>query len=266
MSAADAPEVASGLRVQTGSDGVQTWWLCNEARRNAVSPEALRWIAERSATLRAEIVVLRGAGDRVFCAGFDLSALSEALDRDPRALPDQSLIAATLAMHQADATFIAAIEGHAIGAGVELACACDLRLCRRDVFFAVPAAELGVVYHADGLTHIREVFGPAGVRRLLLLGDRIDAEDAWSAGALVRLCEPDQFETTLADMRTRLQAAAPLSLRGNRTLLRALDRGPLTADERARHDARRRDAYASEDLQEAGRARRERRSPQFKGR
>lgn len=265
MSPSDAPEVAPGLRAQVDDDGVLTWWMCNEARRNAISPEALRWIAKRSATLRGEIVVLRGAGNRTFCAGFDLTALPEALGADPSDLPDRTLIEATDAMHRAHATFVAVLEGHAIGAGVELSCACDLRVARRGIFFAVPAAELGVVYHAEGLTRIREVFGPAGVRRLLLLGDRLDAEDAWSAGALVRLCEPDQVEAALTDVLARLQAAAPLSLAGNRDLLRALDRGPLTEADRTRHDVRRREAYTSDDLQEARRARLERRPPRFSG-
>jgi enoyl-CoA hydratase/carnithine racemase len=260
-------EVAPGLRVVAKDDGTQVWWLCNTARRNAVSPAALQWIAARAPTLAGEIVVLRGVGGQAFCAGFDLTALAEASPHTGvDGLPDASLIAATTAMGRADATFVAAIDGYVIGAGVELACACDLRLCRRGVFFAVPAAELGVVYHAAGLTCMREAFGPAGVRRLLMLGDRLDAEDAWSAGALVRLVEAETFEAALHDVLERLRRAAPLSVRGNRELLRQLEHGPLSAEALAEHEARRRAAYASSDHQEAQRARVEGRTPRFRGR
>lgn len=270
MTTAADGAVAPGLRVATGSDGIQTWWLCNEARRNAVSPAALRWIAARCPGLAGEIVVLRGEGGRAFCAGFDITALIDtrppSATDDSGALPDASLIAATSAMHHADATFVAALDGYAIGAGVELACACDLRVCTRDVYFAVPAAELGVVYHAAGLVAVREAFGPAGARRLLMLGERLSADDAWSAGALVRLCEPAGFEATLADVLERLRRAAPLSLRGNRDLLRHLDHGPPPSEVLHEHEIRRRAAYASEDHHEARRARQEGRAPRFHGR
>lgn len=266
----EVDEVAPGLRVELGDDGVHTWWLCNEARRNAVSPQALRWIAARGPALTGEIVVLRGAGGRAFCSGFDLTALAgptlASAPEGASAMPDESLVAATAAMRRADATFVAALDGPAIGAGVELACVCDLRVARRGVFFAVPAAELGVVYHAAGLDGMRAAFGPAGVRRLLLLGERLPAEEAWSAGALVRLVDAEGFEAALRDVIDRLRRAAPLSLRGNRDLLRALDQGPPSAERLEEHHARRRAAYASEDHAEARRARREGRRPRFEGR
>lgn len=263
-------EVAPGLRAQVGPQGVHTWWLCNTARRNAVTPGALRWMATKAGDLRGEIVVLRGVGAKAFCAGFDLTALAGAAASDENqaddTLPDASLVAATTAMHRANATFVAALDGYAIGAGVELACACDVRVCRRGVFFAVPAAELGVVYHAAGLSCMRDAFGPAGVRRLLMLGDRIDAEDAWSAGALVRLVDADAFEGALHDVLERLLLAAPLSIQGNRDLLRELERGPPPEAALREHEAKRRAAYASEDHHEAQRARREARAPRFRGR
>lgn len=280
MTSDEVGEVAPGLRVTIADDGTETWWLCNEARRNAIAPAALQWIAARASALTGEIVVLRGASGpapssptsapKAFCSGFDLTALigapSPGTTTEPSTLPDASLIAATAAMHHANATFVAALDGYAIGAGVELACACDLRVCARGVFFAVPAAELGVVYHAAGLVAVREAFGPAGARRLLMLGERLSAEDAWSAGALVRLCEPESFDSVLAEVLDGLRRAAPLSLRGNRDLLRRLDHGPLPPEAQHEHEARRRDAYASEDHHEARRAREEGRAPRFRGR
>jgi len=260
----DSEEVAPGLRVHF-DEGVHTWWLSHEARRNAVSPSALRWIAERCPTLTNEIVVLRGQGERAFCAGFDLQALAEPSPRGT--MPDASLIAATTAMLEADATFIAVLDGYAIGAGVELACACDLRMARRGIFFAVPAAELGVVYHARGLASIRAAFGPAATRRLLLLGERLDADEAWECGALIRLVDDSAaLEDALEDVLARLRRSAPLALAGNRELLRKLDMGPPSEAAVSEHDERRRAAYASKDHREARRARAEGRPPRFVGR
>lgn len=259
----EATEVAPGLRAQQ-HDGVHTWWLSNEARRNAVSPAALSWISQRCPELRGAVVVLRGAGGKAFCAGFDLNALAQ-----PSAagtLPDAPLIEATHAMREADATFVAVLDGYAIGAGVELACACDLRLGRHGIFFAIPAAELAVVYHAAGLANIRAVFGAAIVRRLVLLGERVSAEDALAAGALVRLVEPEALEDAVTDVLDRLRRAAPLSTRGNRDLLRSLERGTIADAARAEHEARRHAAYDSEDHREARLARAQGRAPRFRGR
>ncbi len=262
-----ATEVAAGLRVDARDDRVQTWWLCNEARRNAVSPDALRWIATRAATLNREVIVLRGAGGRSFCAGFDLTALATMSESESgAALPDHTLIQATAAMRRADATFIAALQGYAIGAGVELACACDLRLAERGIWMAIPAAELGVVYHAAGLANMRAVFGPAGTRRLLLLGDRLETEDINAAGALVRLVEPGEMDATLDEVLHRVCRAAPLATQGQRDLLRQLDAGPLDDAAIEQHEARRRAAYASEDHDEARQARAQGRPPRFRGR
>jgi len=263
--------VADGLSVRR-DDGVITWMLDAPARRNAVSPDALAYIAAQCPTLNGEIVVLRGAGDEAFCAGFDLRALNDPpappTDRagGDEALPDAVLFRATRAMRRCNATLVAAIGGYAIGAGVELACAADVRVAKRGAWFQIPAARLGVVYHAAGLASIRDVFGGAGATQLLMLGRRLDADSVLRAGGLLDVVAADDFEAALDSVVTDLRAAAPLSLAGNRTLLRALADVPLDAPTRAEHTAARVDAYASEDHREARAAIAERRPPRFAGR
>jgi enoyl-CoA hydratase/carnithine racemase len=245
-------------------DGVLRWELTNLARRNAIDPGALAWITRTTRRLSGQTVVLIGAGDQAFCAGFDLTSLdADRVGADP---PDRPLIAATRAMSGADATFVGVINGYAIGAGVELACACDLLIARRDAWFQVPAGRLGVVYHAEGLARMRARFGPALTRRMVLLGDRIEAQEAEAHGAFVRCVAADQLEDTTRDLVTALRATAPLAQRGNRDLLRLLDAGSLQARDHARHERARAIAYGSEDHQEARRALAERRPPQFRGR
>lgn len=231
---------ATGLREES-RDGALWWTLDKLERRNAVGPDALRWITRRCATLRGETVVLRGAGDEAFCAGFDLTALNPSADGPP---PDAPLAEATAAIEAADATFIAAINGFAIGAGLELVCACDLRIASDDVWFAIPAAKLGVVYHAAGLQRLHAVLGPAILRRLLLLGERVHADALAEAGALTHLVArtslPGSIETTVA----AVGRGAPLSQRAHRSFLRALQCEGASAELLERHQVARTEAYA----------------------
>jgi enoyl-CoA hydratase/carnithine racemase len=253
-----------GLVVRPVSEGIVRWELDNPRRRNAIGPEALRWIAARARELCGEIVLLASAGGEAFCAGFDLTSLTPSPSSSDGP-PDASLIQATRAMTRAHATFIGVIGGYAIGAGVELACACDLLVVRDDAWFRVPAGRLGVVYHAEGLARMRAVFGPALTRRLVLLGDRITAREAAAAGAFTRCVAADALESTSLELATTLGATAPLALRGNRDLLRALDEGHLEPRRRNTHDRARATAYDSEDHLEARRAVAERRPPRFRG-
>jgi enoyl-CoA hydratase/carnithine racemase len=254
--------MSAGIRERVDGGGALVWEIDNPARKNAIGPAALDWIARRCAELRGEIVVLTGANDGPFCSGFDLTALAEL---DERGAPDAVLIAATGAMTRADATFVASIAGHAIGAGVELACACDMRIASDDASFEVPAARLGVVYHADGIGRIRAVFGAAATERLLLLAERLDAREALAAGAVVRVVERACVGDETAAVVARLRELAPMSVRAHRRLLRA-GRAALDADTIAAHAAARAAAYASDDHREARAAARERRPPRFSGR
>lgn len=231
--------VPLGIREIPRDDAVLVWELCDPARSNPVSPATLRWMTARAGELRGELVVLRGAGGRVFCGGFDLAALAEA---DGPELPDAPLAEAVLALRAADATFVAALDGHAVGAGVELAAACDLRVARRGVTFAIPAARLGVVYRAEGLGLLQWCFGPSLTRRLVLLGERIDADIAEHHGALDRVVDPDAFEAALEHVIAALAAGGRDALRGNRDALRELVPAIAPAFA-ARHEQRRLQAF-----------------------
>ncbi|MCA9713172.1 MAG: enoyl-CoA hydratase/isomerase family protein [Myxococcales bacterium] len=241
-----SPGASPFIHERVVAPGVLRWTLDNPSKRNAVHPDALAWISARARALSGEVVLLTGAGERAFSAGFDLSALPQAL-ASSRALPDQPLIDACDAMQAADASFVAVLNGYVIGAGVELACACALRIARAGVWFQVPAARLGVVYHARGLQRFRAVFGPGLVRRLMLLGDRLSAEEVLAVGGLARLVEgPDELERAATELATRLREASPRSTRGHRAMLLSLERdGAPDAARLAEHEARRREAYAA---------------------
>jgi enoyl-CoA hydratase/carnithine racemase len=210
--------------------GIVRWTISHPRKRNALTPAMLAAIEAGARALRGEIVVLDAAAGPCFCAGFDLDALPEGQVDAPTAdAPDAPLITASAALQTCDALVVAVVHGEVFGAGVELVAACDVRLAAPGVRFTVPAARLGVVYHAAGVALLRRVFGPALARRMLLAADGITAEEA------------------------------------HRDLLRALDRGGPSAEELAAHERARRVAYTSDDFREGRAAARERRSPRFRG-
>jgi enoyl-CoA hydratase/carnithine racemase len=233
--------VPAGLREQVLEPGVLAWVLDNPARRNAIAPPVFEWITARCTELHGEVVILRGAGDRAFSAGFDLTALGE-LDSRGNEPPDQVLIRATAAMQDADATFIAALNGYVIGAGVELVSACDFRLACPSASLRVPAGKLGVVYHAAGLTRIHAAFGATVTRRLFLAGEQVAITDA--RASLVALVELAQLDEQALALARSIRELAPHSVAGNRRLLRALDRSQaLPPDLLEAHEQARREAY-----------------------
>ncbi|WAS89909.1 enoyl-CoA hydratase/isomerase family protein [Nannocystis punicea] len=246
--------------------GLVRWTISNPRKRNALSPVMLAAIEAGARALRGEVVLLDAAPGPCFCAGFDLDALPEGqVDAPTAAAPDAPLITASAALQACDALVVAVVHGEVFGAGVELVAACDLRLAAHGVRFTVPAARLGVVYHAEGVALLQRVFGPALARRLLLAAEAIGADEAHRAGALLGLHPPDELAGAAEAFAARLRQGAPQSLRAHRDLLRALDRGGPTAEQLAAHEQARRLAYTSEDFREGRAAARERRAPRFRG-
>ena len=230
------------VREEEVSSDTLRWIIDNPARRNAIGPEGLDWIATRAPQLSGQVVMLTGAGTDSFCAGFDLTRLAKAQED---ALPDAPLVRATAAMLAADATFVAVAHGHVIGAGVELACACDLRIVADDAAFAVPAARLGVIYHAAGLSRMHAVLGPWVTTRLILLGERVSAGEAAASGALLRIVPSDQVAIETERVVQTLQASPSPVLAGHRDLLRRLGTTGLDREFLRRYEGRRAQAYAA---------------------
>lgn len=230
-----------GLREEVIEPGVLRWVFDNPARRNAVSPSMLEWIAARCPELAGEVVILRGEGERAFTAGFDLTALAEhtrSLQTEP---PDAVLIHATTAIGSANATFIAALNGYVIGAGVELVSCCDFRVACTSASLRVPAGKLGVIYHAQGLMRIHASFGATVARRLFLAGEKVEIADA--RASLASLVEYERLDDEVLALARRIREQSPQSVAGNRAILRALElavalpEALLVAHEMARREA-----------------------------
>lgn len=224
------------------------------SRRNALDHEALEQLLEahgRSASAR--VVVLTGA-DGHFCAGADLSGVEDTAFTD--------LLRQVLgALREDPRPLIAAVDGAALGAGTQLAVACDLRVATSGARFGIPAAKLGLMIDHWTVQRLSLLAG-AGPTRAMLLGAEIyGGEDAARLGFVQRLGSLDDALGWADD----IAALAPLTLAGLKLSLNRLEMPVAQGDDpevRAAWDA----AWGSEDLQEGIAAFRERRRPLFRGR
>jgi enoyl-CoA hydratase/carnithine racemase len=254
--------VAPTVAVSSG-DGVGHLRLDRPDRRNAIS---LAMRAELSAALAGfdadeeiRMVVLTGSGT-AFCAGVDLTEgaaaapATGALASEPVAAP----------LERFRKPVLAAINGPAVGGGLELALACDLRIASTTATFALPEVRIGSLPGSGGTQRLARVVSPALAARMLLTGDPIDARAALEAGLVSDVVEPDRLEETAAALAARIAANAPLSLRAAKLALRlALEPGAGSlATERALWGL----LSTTDDRAEGRAAFRERRPPEFKGR
>lgn len=250
-------------------DGHILWLtLANPQRRNALTLkmlEALTGVLEAHANADVRAVVLRGSGERAFCAGYDLNALAaaggEAQERAAQRLDD-----AARALETFPAPAIAALRGACFGAGGELAAACDLRVAAEDLSFAMPPAKLGLVYSETGLTRFVALAGRAATKELFFTAEPVDAERAVAMGLVNRVTPVDVHEETVRSLAETVAANAPLSLAGIKYIINRTDEtGRFDEAERAAFRRLQRRALESEDYQEGVAAMMAKRRPEFRG-
>ncbi|MFO0576979.1 MAG: enoyl-CoA hydratase/isomerase family protein [Polyangia bacterium] len=193
------------------------------AKRNALDPalfDALCRAIERAAREGARAAVLTGAGP-TFSAGYDIRALPEEPDSDW--LRGHGPLAAALhAVSQGPLPVIAALNGPAIGAGCELALACDLRVGHPGVQLLMPPVRMGLVYTPLGVARLCALCGLARAREILLLAQPVEAADALALGLLNRLVPAEEVQATALELARKVAAMPPLAVRGTRVLMEAL--------------------------------------------
>ena len=212
--------------------------------------------------------MLTGDG-RHFSSGYDIGDIPD----DVFAVEAEKLVAHpfTSALEALDATDIptvCAINGAAIGGGLELALACDLRVAAHDLKFGMPPAKLGLVYSHTGLRRFIDTVGVARTRQLFLLGRYIETTQALSWGLINHAVPFADLQHAALDWASELAANAPLSVRGNKQVIRALltAEGPLSAQVEQDLIALREACFQSDDMREGVRAFAEMRPPRWQGR
>ena len=264
-----ASTLASGkLLVDEPAAGVVRIRISNPGRRGALDHEILDTLADTVRGLEARCLVLTGDG-KVFSAGYDLGNLEgPQFERSASQLVAHPFHAAIEAIEAFDFPAIAQVNGHAIGGGLELALSCDLRVGARGVKLGMPPAKLGLVYSHTGLRKFIEVCGVAHTSELFFAGRNVEAERALQMGLLNEVVAPEDLEPHVLDLATEIAANAPLSLSGNKRIIRTLREhaGKLPPDVEGDLIELRESCFATEDFREGVRAFAEKRPPDWQGR
>jgi enoyl-CoA hydratase len=247
-------------------------WLVwdNQSKRNALSPpmypDALTVIETFEADPSVKIVVMRGAGERAFVSGADISSFAKtradaaAVERT-RAVPDQL----RHAMLHMEKPLIAMIRGYCLGGGLGMALNADIRFASSDSQFGIPAAHRGVAYAPEGLKQLVDLVGPSVAKDIMFSARRLPADEALRVGLVNRVVEPEELEAVTVEYAETLAANAPLSIRASKYFINQLGLERAERNE-ARMAAMRQEAADSEDFKEATRSFMEKRRPVFQGR
>jgi enoyl-CoA hydratase/carnithine racemase len=267
---AEAPiELASGkLLLDEPAAHVARLRIANPAKRGALDHEILDALAATVKGLDARCLVITG-DDKMFSAGYDIGNLGEQqfAERSER-LVAHPFHAALEVLDAYEFPVIASLNGHAIGGGLELAVTADIRIAARGVKLGMPPAKLGLIYSHTGVRKFLDVIGLAHTNELFLSGRNVDADRAAAIGLVNHVVEREDLEPFVRALAGEIAGNAPISLRGNKRIIRAL-RGAdydLPQDlERVLVELRE-SCFYTEDFREGVRAFGEKRPPEWKDR
>jgi enoyl-CoA hydratase/carnithine racemase len=261
--------MAGELLLDRPADGVLRLTISNPVKRNALDQPILDAIA---AVLRdlgaARAVVLTGA-EGMFSSGYDIGDIpDDVFAQEAEALVAHPFTEAIDALDGCEIPTVAALPGHTIGGGLELALACDLRIAVDGILLGMPPAKLGLVYSHTGLRRFLDAIGAPRTRELFIAGHNIDARTALSWGLVNQVVGAPDLESAALDLAEDLAANAPLSVRGNKRVIRELlaAEGQLDPEVERELIELREASFHSEDMREGVRAFGEKRPARWKGR
>lgn len=255
-------------RIHAEEDGhVCTITIENEGKRNAIDFEMVEEMIATFEALEARdertIPVVRGAGEKAFSSGFDLT-----IDRSDQT-PEQKRLWSEMTDTISNYSYpvVAMINGDTYGGAMAIAAACDLRIGVAGARLAVTPAKIGLVYGGRPVEWIMDSIGPVKTREMLFTADPIDATHAAEVGFLNYVVEREELEERTYEMAETIAGNAPFSLRAMKEVLHAIEaKGRLSEAELQWVQRLRDQAFASEDHAEGKAAFSEGRDPQFEDR
>jgi enoyl-CoA hydratase/carnithine racemase len=261
--------MAGELLLDRPADGVLRLTISNPAKRNALDHAILDAIAVALGDLGdAHSVVLTGAAG-MFSSGYDIGDIPD----DVFAEEAERLVAhpfgeALDALDACPIPTVAALPGHTIGGGLEIALACDLRIAADGIVLGMPPAKLGLVYSHTGLRRFLHAIGAPRTKELFLTGRNVDAHTALTWGLINTVVGAAELDNAAIDLAADLAANAPLSVRGNKRVIRELlaAEGPLDETVERELIELREASFHSEDMREGIRAFGQKRPARWKGR
>lgn len=272
MASMEPQDLAGGtLRLDFPAEAVARLTLNNPGKRNPLTHEVLDAIAETLPKLDHGIdvrcVVITGAG-KAFSAGYDIGAIPDkTFERDAEALVAHPFTAAMDAISAHPFPVVAAINGHCLGGGLELAVRCDLRVCAAEAKLGMPPAKLGLIYGHTGLERFIDCVGVPRTKELFLTGRNFDGARAEEIGLVHEVHPAAAVEERSLELARAIAANAPLSMRGNKHAIETLSQFPRLSPKQVDELVElRRSCFASEDFREGVRAFAEKRDPVWRGR
>ena len=256
-------------RIIERSEGPVGWLIFNNPERhNAVSVdmwEAIPQVLERFASnAEVRVVVLAGAGDKAFVSGADISQFEK--DRSSeQAVQRYEEIAETaqVRLQTFDKPVIAMIRGYCLGAGLNIANVCDLRIASEDARFGIPAAKMGLGYRASSMKNLADIIGPAFAREIMITARQFTAHEAKDIGLVHRVVPAGDLEKATHEYCDMIAANAPLTMRAAKRIIREVSKSTYDT-ELCRSWVK--ECFESEDYKEGRKAFMEKRKPVFKGR
>ncbi|HEY3833057.1 MAG TPA: enoyl-CoA hydratase-related protein [Acidimicrobiia bacterium] len=254
------------IRAERDGD-VATITIDREERRNALNGDLCTVFTEALLEQQdARAVVVTGAGS-VFCAGADLATRFGAGDGEGGTTdtfrPHFEVLLDAIVAHPAPV--IAAVNGPAIGAGMQLCVACDLRIARPDTRLAIPGGRLGVLLSPTNVWRLALLVGHGLARDFLLTGREVSGEVAERLGLVQRLA--DDPLAAAHELAAHIASLAPLTVQGHKRALNAVTESLVLTDAaRSELETLEAKVFASDDLAEGMAAFAEKRAPTFRGR
>ena len=210
------------------------------------------------------VVILTGAGEKAFCTGSDLKKTLPTQESFAAQIFAQNIVALG-ASFETDKPLIAAVNGYAMGGGLELALACDIRIASENAQFALSEVKVGSIPGSAGTQRLPRAINSSDAMLMLLTGDRFDAKEALRMGLVSKVVPHAELMPAAMEIAGKIAANAPLSVRAVKRLAkRGLDMPLSHAMDTERYVFGL--LYQSEDRIEGRKAFAEKRKPRYKGR
>lgn len=249
----------------TVEDGIGTITLNRPERRNALNSQVLTDLRDALVRFRKDngvgVVAFTGAGEKAFAAGADIGELKERTFLDALVSAMQAFY---VEVEDCEKPTIAAVNGHALGGGCELAMACDIRIASENASFGLPETTLGILPGAGGTQRLSRLIGKGRAVEMILTGRFMGAEEALGAGLVSKVVPQEELTDTIRETASQILSKGPLAVKLAKLAVQAgyeTDQRTGLLIERLAQAV----LYTSEDKVEGTTAFLEKRKPRFQG-
>lgn len=214
--------------IVTTNDRIAVIRLSDPQRRNAMSlpmrQQCIAALRDMEASGDVDAVIITGDGDKAFSAGADIEELAQRTVTGELSTQAQLRRELPKLLESIRLPTIAAINGYCLGAGLELALACTMRIAAEDATLGLPEINLGVIPGSGGTQRLARLVGMGRAMELVTLGDPINAQEAWRIGLVTRVCATGELLAVATDICRKWQGKGPVSLLAARdAVLRSAD-------------------------------------------